>query len=677
MSSAKVPKGQPKDLLGILDTVELSPRDGETFDPFGDNNNVNIVVAEDQHDFVENTAPVQSKAKPLAKPNINTNNTKGNASKNKYAQVSTHDKEDEDDDDLQFTPITQAGTTDDFKGIMSDDVEKPPEKLKMTILTNYQLENDKRYAVKQEDDDVNWKEISNNPAQEDLPPVSTGSNMMKKKNKQAMKKEKPKKKEGPSILKNMMDEDVGEVGEWIEKTANVHANEDDDDDNQKHDDFDDVFDDNKPAVKQQPSSGTMKKGKADVIKENDENEEEDADEKDKAKEKRGEDLEKIRENALIKANLAASKVNAKKKDGFMMNNLKAKAQAISKSNDNESTAQSSFDNSQLNKKNIASDKEDISSSKEVSPANAPPNVKKSEKSKNPVLPKPVLDQVPKEEVKQQGNEAFNPENDDDWEAISKFNLEHMSPQNDGEEEAKIISFMDAWQRIKNLDLRDEMKQVHKDLNSNMSLLDKLIKPCASTKMPPALMSERDQIFAFAKVPFNNDDDMHFDMLRTIYIKFTDNYGVCPRFGSHWQQIGFQDRDPATDLRGVGMLGLLQILAFLNSHLELVKNIYEYSIDETHHFPLCIALLGVSKIMLEMLREGKLTGQINNQRSVINTINNMYFAIFYRIVIMYKGRKYTAGNYGQALSEVSTYARAEPAKILKEFLTFLDTGRTNI
>jgi hypothetical protein len=36
-------------------------------------------------------------------------------------------------------------------------------------------------------------------------------------------------------------------------------------------------------------------------------------------------------------------------------------------------------------------------------------------------------------------------------------------------------------------------------------------------------------------------------------------GVEPgRRGSHWQELGFQGDDPATDLRGCGMLGLLQV-----------------------------------------------------------------------------------------------------------------------
>lgn len=45
------------------------------------------------------------------------------------------------------------------------------------------------------------------------------------------------------------------------------------------------------------------------------------------------------------------------------------------------------------------------------------------------------------------------------------------------------------------------------------------------------------------------------MLFTIFttLKNTDR---CLRYGQHWELIGFQGTDPATDLRGVGMLGIL-------------------------------------------------------------------------------------------------------------------------
>ena len=37
-----------------------------------------------------------------------------------------------------------------------------------------------------------------------------------------------------------------------------------------------------------------------------------------------------------------------------------------------------------------------------------------------------------------------------------------------------------------------------------------------------------------------------------------------RYGEHWALLGFQGADPATDLRGAGMLGLLHLLC-LGTH----------------------------------------------------------------------------------------------------------------
>lgn len=49
------------------------------------------------------------------------------------------------------------------------------------------------------------------------------------------------------------------------------------------------------------------------------------------------------------------------------------------------------------------------------------------------------------------------------------------------------------------------------------------------------------------------------MLRTIYRQLTSTTVDCPRYGSHWETIGFQGTDPSTDLRGVGILGLVQVM----------------------------------------------------------------------------------------------------------------------
>lgn len=61
--------------------------------------------------------------------------------------------------------------------------------------------------------------------------------------------------------------------------------------------------------------------------------------------------------------------------------------------------------------------------------------------------------------------------------------------------------------------------------------------------PPAMNSslhlERNLIFALALCMFKNDEPLHNCVLQTIYKKLTGTKLDCPRYGNHWELIGFQ------------------------------------------------------------------------------------------------------------------------------------------
>ena len=61
--------------------------------------------------------------------------------------------------------------------------------------------------------------------------------------------------------------------------------------------------------------------------------------------------------------------------------------------------------------------------------------------------------------------------------------------------------------------------------------------------------------ALCKIKFDSNNELHFDIIYSYYYKLT---GVkkCVQYGNHWKEIGFQDTDPSTDFRGLGMLGPL-------------------------------------------------------------------------------------------------------------------------
>lgn len=72
---------------------------------------------------------------------------------------------------------------------------------------------------------------------------------------------------------------------------------------------------------------------------------------------------------------------------------------------------------------------------------------------------------------------------------------------------------------------------------------------------------------------------HERIFQTIYKQVTGDKLQCPRIGAHWDVVGFQGLDPATDLRGSGMLGPLQLLFLLKEYRELALKIFTLSRDE--------------------------------------------------------------------------------------------------
>ena len=142
----------------------------------------------------------------------------------------------------------------------------------------------------------------------------------------------------------------------------------------------------------------------------------------------------MRADALIKANLAASKVNSKKKDQFMMNNLKQKANALTKGSEakmemstplsEKSTATENY--SMKNAESRADNRED----KNMNNSDTKDSISDTGHAKDSkrFIDKPVAtvddsnDKILEEEEKFKSYDAgLNPENDADWDEISKAN----------------------------------------------------------------------------------------------------------------------------------------------------------------------------------------------------------------------------------------------------------------
>ena len=104
-------------------------------------------------------------------------------------------------------------------------------------------------------------------------------------------------------------------------------------------------------------------------------------------------------------------------------------------------------------------------------------------------------------------------------------------------------------------------------------LHRYCKPCRPQLKSAEQRDQRDRTMAVARLALDPNDDTHERMLMAIYCTLTGDATWPPRYGAHWEVVGFQGNDPATDLRGVGMLGLLQMLSFVEHHGDMARRIH--------------------------------------------------------------------------------------------------------
>ena len=108
--------------------------------------------------------------------------------------------------------------------------------------------------------------------------------------------------------------------------------------------------------------------------------------------------------------------------------------------------------------------------------------------------------------------------------------------------------------------------------------------------------------------------LHERVLNGVYRAITKEDMLPPRYGPRWEPIGFQGDDPATDLRGAGMLGLLSPLHMAMKRPRLLKELYALSKGGAD-FPLMVVSINFTQVSLQALRAGALTKEANRTRNL--------------------------------------------------------------
>ncbi|KAM3659235.1 ELMO domain-containing protein 3 [Ammospiza maritima maritima] len=199
--------------------------------------------------------------------------------------------------------------------------------------------------------------------------------------------------------------------------------------------------------------------------------------------------------------------------------------------------------------------------------------------------------------------------------------------------------------------------------------------CGPPRLRPQLRGEQELALAMAQCALDDSERVHMRILQTIYRQLTRSRLGCPRYGAHWEELGFQGADPGTDLRGTGMLGLMQILFFVldSRTLPLAREIFQLSQHETQNFPFCIMSVNITRIVIQALQEERLSRECNRRQQVIAVLNDLYAAAFLRLSRLWEQQHGTVASAGFFLKELELSTKKKPRQLLKSLEAYLSRG----
>jgi len=262
--------------------------------------------------------------------------------------------------------------------------------------------------------------------------------------------------------------------------------------------------------------------------------------------------------------------------------------------------------------------------------------------------------------------------------MNNCSLQHMPSRN--VKDTALISVAQVILDFRNQDLTLQKKEAKKDLDASIGRQSRFwreLKQCIKKPLCDHLLEDKNLVFAITKCPFDDNNHLHFQALLSIFKQLTGQKIDCPRYGPHWEQIGFQGDNPATDLRGVGFLGLIQPLYLVTTPelLGLAKAIYKLSLSDTQEFPLMVLSINVTRIALHALRDDLLVRYCNQEDDLWQAFNFFYVAIMYHIYHIWKTKNKTIQDSGYVLQDAEKFCRKNVNTALKTLDQHLVTAYT--
>lgn len=121
--------------------------------------------------------------------------------------------------------------------------------------------------------------------------------------------------------------------------------------------------------------------------------------------------------------------------------------------------------------------------------------------------------------------------------------------------------------------------------------------------------------------FSGDDLSHERGLLELWALLQPGVPLETRRTKQWQSIGFQGDDPKTDFRGMGVLGLQNLLYFAREYSSAAKHILSHSNHPKHGYSFAIVGINLTHMAYKLLADGSAKSHLYNVATAASDIGD--------------------------------------------------------
>lgn len=134
-----------------------------------------------------------------------------------------------------------------------------------------------------------------------------------------------------------------------------------------------------------------------------------------------------------------------------------------------------------------------------------------------------------------------------------------------------------------------------------------------------------------RTQFDSNNPKHEEKLLKLWSLLVPDSVLDGRVTKQWQHIGFQGDDPKTDFRGMGLLGLENLLFFAMEYPQVSSHVLSHSLHPIYGYTFAIVGINITSMAYYLLKDGSAKTYMFNAKQHLPNINlfhKFYCYLFY-------------------------------------------------